>query len=63
MSAADDVNHYFRQAARIMDLSPRVERMLVVPFREVKDWSASRGASSSRSTTSSGRTPTSPPPT
>ncbi len=36
MSGFEEVNHYFRKAARIMDLSPRVERMLVTPFREVK---------------------------
>lgn len=36
MSGIADVNYYFRRAARIMDLSPRVERLLVTPFREVK---------------------------
>ena len=36
MSGFDDVNYYFRKAARVMDLSPHVERMLVTPFREVK---------------------------
>jgi glutamate dehydrogenase (NAD(P)+) len=36
MSGAEDVNYYFRKAARVMDLSTRVERMLVTPFREVK---------------------------
>jgi glutamate dehydrogenase (NAD(P)+) len=36
VSGFDDVNYYFRQAARIMDLSPHVERMLVTPLREVK---------------------------
>ena len=36
MAGVDDVNHYFRQAARVMDLSPRVERLLVTPYREVK---------------------------
>jgi glutamate dehydrogenase (NAD(P)+) len=36
MSGFEDVNHYFRRAARIMDLSPRVERLLITPFREVK---------------------------
>jgi len=36
MAGVDDVNHYFRQAARILDLSPRVERLLVTPYREVK---------------------------
>jgi glutamate dehydrogenase (NAD(P)+) len=32
----EDVNYYFRKAARVMDLFTRVERMLVTPFREVK---------------------------
>jgi len=36
MSGFEDVNHYFRKAARIMDLSSRVERLLVTPYREVK---------------------------
>jgi glutamate dehydrogenase (NAD(P)+) len=36
MAGVDDVNHYFRKAARVMDLSTRVERMLATPFREVK---------------------------
>ena len=36
MAGVDDVNHYFRKAARIMDLSARVERLLVTPYREVK---------------------------
>jgi glutamate dehydrogenase (NAD(P)+) len=36
MPGFEDVTHYFRKAARIMDLSARVERMLVTPFREVK---------------------------
>ena len=36
MSGAEDVKYYFRKAARVMDLSTRVERMLVTPFREVK---------------------------
>jgi glutamate dehydrogenase (NAD(P)+) len=36
MSGAEDVDYYFRKAARVMDLSTRVERMLVTPFREVK---------------------------
>jgi glutamate dehydrogenase (NAD(P)+) len=36
MAGVDDVNHFFRQAARIMDLSSRVERLLVTPHREVK---------------------------
>jgi glutamate dehydrogenase (NAD(P)+) len=36
MSAFEEVNHYFRKAARVMDLSPAVEKMLVTPFREVK---------------------------
>jgi hypothetical protein len=29
MAGVEDVNHYFRQAARVMDLSARVERLLV----------------------------------
>jgi glutamate dehydrogenase (NAD(P)+) len=32
----DEVNHYFRTAARVMDLSPQIEKMLITPFREVK---------------------------
>jgi glutamate dehydrogenase (NAD(P)+) len=36
MPAFDEVNHYFRKAARVMDLSAAVEKMLVTPFREVK---------------------------
>jgi glutamate dehydrogenase (NAD(P)+) len=36
MPGVEDVNHYFRVAARIMDLSPRVEKLLVTPHREVK---------------------------
>ena len=36
MSGFEEVNYYFRKAARVMDLSSRVERMLVTPFREVK---------------------------
>ena len=36
MSGFEEVNYYFRKAARVMDLSSRVERMLVMPFREVR---------------------------
>jgi glutamate dehydrogenase (NAD(P)+) len=36
MSGFEDVNYHFRKAARIMDLSAHIERMLVTPFREVK---------------------------
>ncbi len=36
MSGFEEVNYYFRQAARVMDLSAHVERMLITPFREVK---------------------------
>ena len=36
MAGFEEVNHYFRRAARIMDVSSHVERMLVTPFREVK---------------------------
>lgn len=36
MPGFEEVNYYFRRAARLMDLSPRVERMLVTPYREVK---------------------------
>ena len=36
MSGFEEVNYYFRKAARVMDLSAAVERMLVTPFREVK---------------------------
>src|SRR5437879_5202303 len=36
MSGFEDVNYYFRKAARVMDLSAAVERILVTPYREVK---------------------------
>ena len=36
MSGFEDVNDYFRKAARVIDLSAAVERMLVTPYREVK---------------------------
>jgi glutamate dehydrogenase (NAD(P)+) len=36
MSPVQEVNYYFRKAARLMDLSSSVERMLVNPYREVK---------------------------
>jgi glutamate dehydrogenase (NAD(P)+) len=36
MPGAEDVDYYFRKAARVIDLSARVERMLLTPFREVK---------------------------
>jgi len=36
MAGFEEVNYYFRRAARVMDLSPHVERMLITPFREVK---------------------------
>jgi glutamate dehydrogenase (NAD(P)+) len=36
MSPIQEVNYYFRKAARIMDLSSAVERMLVNPYREIK---------------------------
>ncbi len=36
MSGFEEVNHYFRKAARVMDLSANIEQMLVTPFREVK---------------------------
>ena len=36
MSGFEEVNYYFRKAARIMDLTAHVERMLVTPYREVK---------------------------
>jgi glutamate dehydrogenase (NAD(P)+) len=36
VSGFEDVNYYFRKAARVMDLSAAVERMLVTPYREVK---------------------------
>ncbi len=36
MAGFEEVNYYFRRAARIMDLSPHVEKMLITPFREVK---------------------------
>jgi glutamate dehydrogenase (NAD(P)+) len=36
MSGFEQVNYYFRKAARVMELSAHVERMLITPFREVK---------------------------
>ena len=36
MAGVEDVNHYFRKAARIMDVSPRMEPLLATPLREVK---------------------------
>src|SRR2546425_1046753 len=36
MPGFEEVNYYFRKAARVMDLSSAVERMLVTPYREVK---------------------------
>ena len=36
MSPIQEVNYYFRKAAKVMDLSPSVERLLVNPYREVK---------------------------
>jgi glutamate dehydrogenase (NAD(P)+) len=36
MSGFDAVNYYFRKAAKVMELSPAIEKMLVMPFREVK---------------------------
>jgi len=36
MSGFEEVNYYFRKAARVMELSAAVERMLVTPYREVK---------------------------
>src|SRR2546425_713570 len=36
MPGFEDVNYYFRKAARVMELSTAVERMLVTPYREVK---------------------------
>jgi glutamate dehydrogenase (NAD(P)+) len=36
MSRFEEVNYYFRKAARVMDLTARVERMLITPYREVK---------------------------
>src|SRR5437879_12435918 len=36
MPGFEDVNYYFRKAARVMELSTAVERMLVTPDREVK---------------------------
>ncbi len=36
MSGFAEVNYYFRKAARVMELSAAIERMLVTPYREVK---------------------------
>jgi glutamate dehydrogenase (NAD(P)+) len=36
MSGFEAVNYYFRQAARVMDLSANVEKLLITPYREVK---------------------------
>ncbi len=36
MNAAEATNYYFRKAARIMDVSDRIETLLTTPLREVK---------------------------
>src|SRR6478672_10055550 len=36
MNAAEGANHYFRRAARIMDVGSRIETLLATPLREVK---------------------------
>lgn len=36
MSAADATDHYFRRAARTMDVGERIETLLATPLREVK---------------------------
>jgi glutamate dehydrogenase (NAD(P)+) len=36
MSAVESANHYFKKAARIMDVGERIETLLATPLREVK---------------------------
>ena len=36
MSSFEEVNYYFRRAARVMELSANVEKLLITPYREVK---------------------------
>jgi glutamate dehydrogenase (NAD(P)+) len=36
MHAVDSIHHYFRKAARIMDVGERIETLLATPLREVK---------------------------
>jgi len=36
VSSFEEVNYYFRKAARVMELSANVEKLLITPFREVK---------------------------
>jgi glutamate dehydrogenase (NAD(P)+) len=36
MNPFEATNHYFAEAARAMDLSPRIERLLVLPKREIR---------------------------
>ena len=36
MDSFEATNHYFAEAAREMDLSPRIERLLVLPKREIR---------------------------
>lgn len=36
MSSSDDTNHYFRKAARIMDLGSRIQTLLQTPFRKIE---------------------------
>lgn len=36
MTSADAAHHYFRKAARIMDVGERIERLLITPLRDVK---------------------------
>jgi glutamate dehydrogenase (NAD(P)+) len=35
MSSFDETNHYFRKAAEVMDLSERIQRLLLNPSREI----------------------------
>src|SRR3954465_3580204 len=36
MNAAEGANHYFRKAARIMEVGERIETLLATPLRELK---------------------------
>lgn len=36
MTSADAAHHYFKKAARIMDVGERIERLLITPLRDVK---------------------------
>jgi hypothetical protein len=38
MNALAATNRYFKQAVRMLGLDSKVERSLIIPFREIKVW-------------------------